>query len=87
MAFTDAGAGNLALHVGDDAPSVGRRREELEHAAGIAPRRFQYMNQVHGNQVSVVEGGCEAPTADAMVSTSLPLAVMVADCIPVGPRE
>lgn len=82
MAFTDTGAGNLALHVGDDAPSVMRRREELERAAGIAPRRFQYMNQVHGNHVSVVEAGCEAPTADAMVSSSLPLAVMVADCIP-----
>jgi YfiH family protein len=82
VAFTDTGAGNLALHVGDDAPSVIRRREELEHAAGIAPRRFQYMNQVHGNHVSVVETGYEAPTADAMVSVSLPLAVMVADCIP-----
>lgn len=82
MAFTDTGAGNLALHVGDEAPSVIRRREELEHAAGIAPGRFQYMNQVHGNHVSVVEANGEAPTADAMVSRSLPLAVMVADCIP-----
>ena len=82
MAFTDTGAGNLALHVGDDAPAVMRRREELERAAGIAPRRFQYMNQVHGDHVSVVEASGEAPTADAMVSASLPLAVMVADCIP-----
>ena len=82
VAFTDTGAGSLALHVGDDAPSVMHRREELERAAGIAPRRFQYMNQVHGNHVSVIEAGCEAPTADAMVSSSLPLAVMVADCIP-----
>lgn len=82
MAFTDTGAGNLALHVGDEALSVIRRREELEHAAGIAPGRFQYMNQVHGNHVSVVEANGEAPTADAMVSRSLPLAVMVADCIP-----
>ncbi|KRE60341.1 copper oxidase [Arthrobacter sp. Soil736] len=82
VGFTDTGAGNLALHVGDDAPSVLRRRVELEHAAGIAPRRFQYMNQVHGNHVSVVDASCEAPTADAMVSRSLPLAVMVADCIP-----
>jgi YfiH family protein len=82
VAFTDTRAGNLALHVDDDAPSVIRRREELEHAAGIAPRRFQYMNQVHGNHVSVIETSGEAPTADAMVSRSLPLAVMVADCIP-----
>lgn len=82
MAFTDARAGNLALHVGDDGPSVMRRREELNAAAGIAPRRFQYMNQVHGNHVAVVESAAPAPTADAMVSRSLPLAVMVADCIP-----
>ena len=82
MAFTDTGAGNLALHVGDDGPSVMRRREELDAAAGIAPRRFQYMNQVHGNHVAVVESAAPAPTADAMVSRSLPLAVMVADCIP-----
>jgi YfiH family protein len=82
VAFTDTGAGNLALHVGDDGPSVMRRREELDAAAGIAPRRFQYMNQVHGNHVAVVASAAPAPTADAMVSRSLPLAVMVADCIP-----
>jgi polyphenol oxidase len=82
VAFTDAGAGNLALHVGDDGPSVMRRREELDKAAGIAPRRFQYMNQVHGNDVAVLESAAAAPTADAMVSRSLPMAVMVADCIP-----
>jgi YfiH family protein len=82
VAFTDTGAGNLALHVGDDASSVMRRRDELDAAAGIAPRRFQYMNQVHGNEVALVDSAAVAPTADAMVSRTLPLAVMVADCIP-----
>jgi len=83
VAFTDTDAGNLALHVGDDAGAVLRRRARLEDAAGIAPRRFQYMNQVHGNEVSlVVEPGEAAPTADALVSLGGPLAVMVADCIP-----
>ncbi|GAA1262690.1 peptidoglycan editing factor PgeF [Arthrobacter pascens] len=82
VAFTDAGAGNLALHVGDDAASVMRRRDELDAAAGIAPRRFQYMNQVHGNHVAMVDSAAVAPTADAMVSRTQPLAVMVADCIP-----
>ena len=82
MAFTDTGAGNLALHVGDDAASVMRRRDELDAAAGIAPRRFQYMNQVHGNHVAMVDSAAVAPTADAMVSRTQPLAVMVADCIP-----
>jgi polyphenol oxidase len=107
VAFTDTNAGNLALHVGDDPRAVQRRRAELEQAAGVAPRRFQYMNQVHGNEVSlVVESGAaaesgtvagsgavggpgaeaepapQAPTADALVSLGKPLAVMVADCIP-----
>ncbi|HKS01344.1 MAG TPA: polyphenol oxidase family protein, partial [Arthrobacter sp.] len=89
--FTDTDAGNLALHVGDDAGAVLRRRARLEDSAGIAPRRFQYMNQVHGNHVSLVveaasvaESGAaaDAPTADALVSVGSPLAVMVADCIP-----
>ncbi len=39
-------------------------------AAGLAPRRFQYMNQVHGNHVAMVGAlpAVRAPTADAMVS-------------------
>ncbi|WP_395402984.1 polyphenol oxidase family protein [Arthrobacter sp. UC242_113] len=104
VAFTDTNAGNLALHVGDDAAAVLRRRCRLEDGAGISPRKFQYMNQVHGNEVSLViepgtgaesgtgaEGGTAvepgvpiqpAPTADALVSLGGPLAVMVADCIP-----
>ena len=82
MAFTDTRAGNLALHVGDDRPSVLQRREELDTAAGIVPRSFRYMNQVHGNHVALMGSAAETPTADAMVSGSQPLAVMVADCIP-----
>jgi YfiH family protein len=45
----------------------------------------QYMNQVHGNRVAIIEEVTdEVPTADALV-TGIPgitLAVMVADCIP-----
>lgn len=93
MAFTDAGAGNLALHVGDDPAEVRRRRELLEAEVGLAAGSFQYMNQVHGNAVAYigeVAGSTAAgsptaggPTADAMVSSGRPLAVMVADCVPV----
>jgi YfiH family protein len=82
VAFTDTTAGNLALHVGDNGPSVLQRRDELNAAAGIAPRSFRYMNQVHGNHVALMGSAAETPTADAMVSRSEPLAVMVADCIP-----
>lgn len=96
VAFTDATAGNLALHVGDDPEQVRRRRRDIEQAAGLGHRRFRYMNQVHGNVVAAIEpvatGAAEpeAPVADALVSTEEPLAVMVADCVPVilvGERE
>jgi YfiH family protein len=89
VAFTDAAAGNLALHVGDDPVAVRRRRAGIETELGLGGRPFQYMNQVHGNEVAAVGaaaaagGGTDAPTADAMVSLGEPLAVMVADCVPV----
>jgi YfiH family protein len=90
VAFTDAAAGNLALHVGDDPAEVRRRRSRLEQATGLGQRSFQYMNQVHGCDVATIAGSeaatataGDAPTADAMVSLGEPLAVMVADCVPV----
>ena len=82
-AFTDSGAGNLALHVGDDPAAVHRRREQLEAVMGIERRSLRFMNQVHGSAVAVMERGSGTPDVDAMVSRALPLAVMVADCIPV----
>jgi YfiH family protein len=72
---------NLAMHVGDSEPIVAQNRL-------IADNYFtpvQYMNQVHGNRIAIIEEqSFEAPTADALV-TGIPgitLAVMVADCIP-----
>lgn len=83
VAFTDAGAGNLALHVGDDPENVMERRASLETAAGLGGRHFQFMDQVHGNSVEFIDILGVGPTADAMVSDGQPLAVMVADCVPV----
>lgn len=72
---------NLALHVGDVSADVHANRAIA--ARDLGP--VQYMNQVHGNRVVIVEELTEAePTADALV-TGIPgihLAVMVADCIP-----
>ena len=72
---------NLAMHVGDFESDVAQNRL-------IADKYFtpvQYMNQVHGNRIAIIEEQSdEAPTADALV-TGIPgvtLAVMVADCIP-----
>ena len=72
---------NLATHVDDDLESVLQNRKILEAAHGP----IQFMNQVHGNRIVIIEEvGQESPTADALV-TGIPgvaLAVMVADCIP-----
>lgn len=90
--FTDAGAGNLALHVNDDPSAVRLNRARLEQEMGIEPGSLRFMNQVHSPDVAVVGRGAAAgpvpepvPEADAMVSPGgrTPLAVMVADCVPV----
>ena len=82
-AFTNIDAGNLALHVGDDPAAVQGRRTRLEQSIGVAPRSLRFMNQVHGTTVALMDADSPAPEADGMVSRGLPLAVMVADCIPV----
>ncbi|MBB6404960.1 hypothetical protein HNP00_002280 [Arthrobacter sp. AZCC_0090] len=83
VAFSDSNAGNLALHVADNPEDVMVRRSRLETAAGLGERHFQYMNQVHGIAVEFITGHGDGPTADAMVSRGQPLAVMVADCVPI----
>jgi YfiH family protein len=72
---------NLALHVGDAYENVNENRLIAQGSA----TPVQYMNQVHGNRIAIIEEQSEeVPTADALV-TGIPgitLAVMVADCIP-----
>ena len=72
---------NLGTHVSDDLPTVLSNRALLAEEVGP----IQYMSQVHGNRVVVIEEVTdEDPTADALV-TGIPgvsLAVQVADCIP-----
>ncbi len=83
MAFTDTRAGNLALHVGDNPADVMRRRDVLERVVGIAPGSLRFMDQNHGSSVALMDTDTPAPEADGMVSRNVPLAVMVADCIPI----
>ena len=72
---------NLGDHVGDDLANVLRNREAVSAIHGPV----QFMSQVHGNRIAIIEEITdEAPVADALV-TGIPgitLAVMVADCIP-----
>jgi len=72
---------NLGTHVSDELSTVLANRAVLAQEVGP----IQYMSQVHGNRVAIIEEvSDEDPTVDAMV-TGIPgiwLAVQVADCIP-----
>jgi YfiH family protein len=80
VAFTQAEAGNLAFHVGTDDDAVRRHRADLAAAAGVGS--FHYMSQVHGRETAWA-GDDPVPTADALLSHGEPIAVMVADCVPI----
>jgi polyphenol oxidase len=72
---------NLGLHVGDEESAVIKNRRVLESEFGP----IQFMNQLHGDRVAVIETVTdEYPAVDSLV-TGIPgvsLAVQVADCIP-----
>jgi len=68
---------NFGFHVGDDPAAVTANRALLDNV--------QFMNQVHGNDVVVVDQVLDQdPTCDGLITTTkgISLAVMVADCIP-----
>lgn len=68
---------NFGFHVGDDPGAVAANRALLGNT--------QFMNQVHGNDVVVIDQLLDhEPTCDALITTTagVSLAVMVADCIP-----
>ncbi|MGP5217802.1 polyphenol oxidase family protein [Arthrobacter rhombi] len=93
VAFTSTADGNLALHVGDRQQEVLQRRRSLENRLGLAAGALRFMNQTHSVTVHSVDsseqetsdGPTWGPDADALLSPngSTPLAVMVADCLPV----
>lgn len=78
---------NLGGHVGDDPDSVAANRKRLAEVAGLAPEQFVWMEQLHTNTVTVVDGPQDGPVeaTDALVTTEkqLALCVLVADCVPV----
>jgi purine-nucleoside/S-methyl-5'-thioadenosine phosphorylase / adenosine deaminase len=97
FAFTDRWGGvsaapyeelNLGGAVGDDSDAVRTNRELAAKSLGIDPADVVWMNQVHGNDVAVVDGPWgDRPAAqvDAIVTVrrGLALAVLTADCTPV----
>lgn len=78
---------NLGDHVGDDADAVAANRDRLAGVLDLDPGAIVWMEQVHSNNVTVVDGPQAGPvaTTDAVVTTrrGLALAVLVADCVPV----
>ena len=78
---------NLGDHVGDDLADVAANRARLARVLGLQPERFVWMEQLHTNTVTVVEGPQRAPVeaTDAVVTreAGLALCVLVADCVPV----
>ena len=85
--FTNKSDGNLAYHVNDDIKNVNKNRENLAIKLGFKNQDLVYMNQVHGNNVIVVNENSNKliENCDAIITASknLPLMVMVADCIPI----
>ena len=97
FAFTDRWGGvsaapyeelNLGGAVGDDADAVRTNRELAAKSLGLDPTRVVWMNQVHGREVTEVDGPWgESPVAEVdglvTVRRGLALAVLTADCVPV----
>ena len=75
---------NLALHVGDQAPSVAENRRRLQALCSLA-RSPSWLSQVHGTAVVEAQDFAEAPAADAAYSLvpGAACVVMTADCLPV----
>ena len=78
---------NLGDHVGDDPAAVAANRIRLAAAIGLGPDRVVWMNQVHGDQIEVVDGPRDTAfdDTDGLVTRTprLALAVVSADCVPV----
>lgn len=85
--FSNISDGNLAFHVGDKKENVEKNREKLAIKYGYDNHKLVYMNQVHGNNIVIVDENSPKliEDCDAIITKArnLPLMVMVADCIPV----
>ncbi|MGN6237508.1 peptidoglycan editing factor PgeF [Dyella sp.] len=76
---------NLGARSGDEPSAVGANRAALRAALGL-PRAPQWLEQVHGSDVVVVQRAvANEPRADAAVTRERgqPLVILTADCLPV----
>lgn len=85
---TTRAAGNLALHVGDDAAAVREHRARSAAAIGRTLDDIVFAEQVHGvkvTRVGTADAGTTVSETDALVTTDagVGLATLVADCVPI----
>ncbi len=76
---------NLAYHVGDKAADVMHNHKILANEVGYDLKKLVFMNQIHSNEVVVIdEESFSVPSCDALVTDlpNTPLMVMSADCAP-----
>ncbi len=75
---------NLSLHVGDDPTRVTENLRRVSSAAGVDLSRAARIPLEHDTRVVAVTQPGFAPPGDVLITTTpgLPLAVTVADCLP-----
>lgn len=76
---------NLGQHVGDNPEQVDANRQIILSFLPAA-KNIQWLEQVHGNNVAVIESCQTTPIiADAVITQTshLALAIMTADCLPI----
>ncbi len=85
--FSTSEDGNLAYHVNDIKENVDKNRQNVALKMDYENKDLVYMNQVHGNNVQIVDENSPKliDDCDGIITKSknLPLMVMVADCIPI----
>ena len=75
---------NFAAHVGDRPEAVAENRRRLRVAVAL-PAEPLWLEQVHGVDVAVHDGGSDSRRADASIAftSGRVCAVMTADCLPI----
>lgn len=73
---------NLGFNTNEKEGVVARHRKDLLSVLGIDEKEIAYAEQVHGNEVLIVEEGGTYQGVDALVTQApgLTLAIQVADC-------
>jgi purine-nucleoside/S-methyl-5'-thioadenosine phosphorylase / adenosine deaminase len=86
---TKAGGGppfynNLSKHVGDSEENIKQNRERFFGALGIQQEKLVHANQVHSNNVKIVQDPGLYRETDGFITdkTGLFLVISIADCMP-----